>query len=959
MAGVKLDPRRISSWLPEDPGSAQVPRAADADRVWALVQVWAGWAGDPSPQQRYWLDLIEAAQPTRVRAVAEEEATAVGWLIDDLADPFALEVHEPIEVAIRPGTAGLPILPPYIPRKHDSRVADLVARAGDGDSSIAVLVGGSSTGKTRACWEAVQALPTGWRLWHPIFPDRPEAFLAGLERLGPRTVVWLNDAQFYLLTSDPAVGERVAAGLRDLLRDRARAPVLVLATIWPRYWQPLTAAPAKNGRDLHAQARELLTGAGIEIPDAFTGAALTALTAAAQADPRLAAALEMAADGQVTQFLAGVPVLLERYRTASPAAKAVIHAAIDARVLGHGPALSRALLETAAPGYLTRAQWEEAGENWLDQALADATAPCRGARGPLTQIRPQPGRPALAQPHYRLADYLEQTGPLGHGAAQAAPASLWDALLAHGAHEDLTQIAAQARRRGLYRYAFKLYMAAGNLRSWWELAHMLQETGRAEEAITFYQRAAEAGESRALRLAAQLLQEAGRAEEAITFYQLAAEAGDFRALRRAAQLLRRAGRAEEAITWLRSRAEAGDTEAQEQAVQLLRIANRAEEAISWLRSRAEAGDTDALRLAAQLLQEAGRAEEAIIFYQRAAETGDAFSVEPAAVALQETGRAEEAITLYQRAAEAGDAFSLESAVEALREAGRVEEAISWLRSRAEAGDTYALQMAAQLLQEAGQVEEAISWLRSRAEAGDTDALRLAAVALREAGHTEEALTFFQRAAYRRPGEASDEFSLRWAVTILLEIGRIEEAITWLGSLAEAGDADALELTAWLLHEVGLTEEAISWLQSRADAGDTYAPRQAVRLLKEAGRAEEAISWLQSRAEVGDPDALQMAAQLLQEAGRAEEAISWLRSRAEAGDTDALQLTARLLQEAGRAEEAITYYRQATEAGDFLALRRMGEALRKAGLAEEAARLSRDGIEPGGQIADPWETGSQK
>jgi hypothetical protein len=109
-------------------------------------------------------------------------------------------------------------------------------------------------------------------------------------------VVWLNEAQFYLLTGDPLVGERVAAGLRDLLRDPQRAPVLVLGTIWPRYWQELAAPPAPGGRDPHAHARELLTGSGIEVPGSFTGPALAALAAVAQADPRLAAA-QNARDG--------------------------------------------------------------------------------------------------------------------------------------------------------------------------------------------------------------------------------------------------------------------------------------------------------------------------------------------------------------------------------------------------------------------------------------------------------------------------------------------------------------------------------------------------------------------------------------------------------------------------------------------------------------------------------------
>jgi len=89
-------------------------------------------------------------------------------------------------------------------------------------------------------------------------------------------VVWLNEAQYYLDPADGALGERVAAGLRELLRDPARAPVLVLATLWPRYWDTLTARPA-GGADPHAQARELLAGHDITVPAAFTPAQLDQL----------------------------------------------------------------------------------------------------------------------------------------------------------------------------------------------------------------------------------------------------------------------------------------------------------------------------------------------------------------------------------------------------------------------------------------------------------------------------------------------------------------------------------------------------------------------------------------------------------------------------------------------------------------------------------------------------------
>ena len=139
-----------------------------------------------------------------------------------------------------------------------------------------MLVGGSSTGKTRACWEALDLLrdqDPPWRLWHPIDPSRPDAALGELPGIGPRTVVWLNEAQFYLDPAEAGLGERVAAGLRELLRDPGRAPVLVLATLWPEYWDALTARPA-DGADPHAQARELLAGHDITVPAAFTPAQL-------------------------------------------------------------------------------------------------------------------------------------------------------------------------------------------------------------------------------------------------------------------------------------------------------------------------------------------------------------------------------------------------------------------------------------------------------------------------------------------------------------------------------------------------------------------------------------------------------------------------------------------------------------------------------------------------------------
>jgi hypothetical protein len=325
-----------------------------------------------------------------------------------VTNPFALEVHRPVQLDTP--QSRLPDLPAYMPRGHDAELEQLVTAAAQGTSGIAVLVGGSSTGKTRACWEALRLLRdqnVPWRLWHPIDPSRPEATLRELPSVGPRTVVWLNEAQFYLNVAAGGLGERTAAGLRELLRDPARAPVLVLATLWPHFWDVLTVRPvAAAGEDPHAQARELLSGRDIPVPAAFTSAQLRQFPVAA--DPRLARAAEAAENGQVIQFLAGAPELVARCRNAPSAATALISTAIDARRLGMGITLPLAFLEAAAPGYLPGTDWDGLAEDWLEEALAYTAAPCNGIRGPLTRIRPR--TTASTEPAYRLADYLEQHG---------------------------------------------------------------------------------------------------------------------------------------------------------------------------------------------------------------------------------------------------------------------------------------------------------------------------------------------------------------------------------------------------------------------------------------------------------------------------------------------------------------------------------------------------------------------
>ena len=152
--------------------------------------------------------------------------------------------------AIEPdqGTAGdpLPPLPEYVVRAHDQHLREVLTALSE--STMVVLVGGSSTGKTRALWEAVRLLPTDWRIWQPIGTEPPETLLRALagQQIAPRTVLWLDDLQNFLVPSNGDAGRKVAAALRELLGDRERGPVLILGTLWPEDWATVTIDPGRG-----------------------------------------------------------------------------------------------------------------------------------------------------------------------------------------------------------------------------------------------------------------------------------------------------------------------------------------------------------------------------------------------------------------------------------------------------------------------------------------------------------------------------------------------------------------------------------------------------------------------------------------------------------------------------------------------------------------------------------------
>ena len=518
--------------------------------------------------------------------------------------PLALEVHRAIDM---PGDdVDLPVLPVYVPRAHDARLAEAATACLRGQSRMVTLVGGSSTGKTRACWEAIQHLPQGWRLWHPIDPSRPRAAVKAIGEVGPYTVVWLNEAQHYLLTADPMVVDRIAAGLRTLLEEQHRRPVLVLATMWREYWNELTAPAVHGGSDPYGQARELLAGTDIPFADTFNDADLRTLHAAAAFDPRLRQAADHAEPGRITQYLAGVPELLQRYRNAPPAARAIIDVAIDARRLGHPLAIGRNLLERAAPGYLTDHDWHQAAEQpWLDNALAYTDTPSHGVPGPLTRIHHRPGDSGEpdAEPHYRLTDYLEQTGRTNR-AGDFPPGSFWDAAATtitdpHLLHE----LGEQAAGRGRYRRAAQLYRTAadrGNTDALLDLVRLRERAGDRAGAEALARQAADHGNTAALRVLAGRREQAGDRAGAEALARQAADHGNTAALTELARLREQAGDRAGAEALARQAADHGNTAALTELARLREQAGDPAGAEALARQAADHGNTAALIYLARL-----------------------------------------------------------------------------------------------------------------------------------------------------------------------------------------------------------------------------------------------------------------------------------------------------------------------------------------------------------------------
>ena len=384
-------------------------------------------------------------------------------------DPYALGV----------AVAGLPAgsrfagsklgLTPYLERPHDAVLRDEISIAAAGPSVFVLLTGISTTGKTRALYEAIRSNQEtcNWPMLRPIDVEELNALL-NQGRVGQGMALWLNETQKYLYGTDGEIASRRLIRLLETTRK-----VIVVGAMWQNYYRELTATG--NPGDPTASTRELLTGPytrKISTPARMTVSEINALAAHPHRDARLTMAVAASGDdGEVIQHLTGGPGLVEGYLDGglfNPVEHALITAALEARRLGHLRPLPGVLLAGAANGYLTSRQ-RPGQPDWASVTLTAITSGVRAdntrtdVRKTLTALTEYRSRAGQLEPEYEPTPFLDQN-TRAQRANDLGTAELWDAMVEYSATaEDLYSIGNAAQVRGLFRYAAQMWYRAVGL----------------------------------------------------------------------------------------------------------------------------------------------------------------------------------------------------------------------------------------------------------------------------------------------------------------------------------------------------------------------------------------------------------------------------------------------------------------------------------------------------------------
>jgi TPR repeat protein len=788
------------------------PRWELVSELVAACKSWAGRSGRQLPSAladiSEWrsrhedlIRILEALQRAARKPVTVDELPLIAAMPVAEWNPVDLGVHRAIDVASALGNTAENGLTPYIRRPHDQELCELLT---DASLPLAVFVlGESSTGKTRSCLEAVKRRIPEWPIMYPA-DSRELCEILARHSGDTASIIWLDEAQIYF----SGEGSSAAAGLLTRLMLSRAQPVLVIGTMWPKYWRELVTPP-RDQLDYSASVRKLLSLSSVkrvQVAGDFSVVPAADLTAAARGDSRLNIALASAGpEHSLAQVLAGGVQLIDRYRTTLDIhSRTVITAAMDCRRLGYHSPMPPAMLIASLSSYLSP-QARAVGPETVSLALEQVTQKVNGI-GALEPVRVAPG---IGTPDaYMLHDYLHHLADLERKYIPIPP-SAWEALNRHAVNfDDRVRLSWQAVFRHYDRLATRFledvvetdHAAQDSLRLVW----MLERAGHNDRTESILEAAAHAGELSAMRELAERRLRAKDHAGALDWFRRAAELKDAEAM------LRLGGYPhiptlswQEAGYWLEQAAALGNIQAMRKiAWELADI--RPAEALEWLRRGAQTGEGNIMFDLVKMLDETGEQTESRKWIDRLVETRQFHMIGPLAEWLEENGRLGEAETCLKRATATGEltiAYFLSDFLERICDAAAAVGV--WreqIETRRLSGMSYfTAKRIVRQIEAARETDSASKWLRAAANSGCPHS----ALIIVELTDTDDAEDLLRQAI---------KLENFWAMPQLIELlerqHRIEEAEALLRTTVETAPFfDAWRMLTDFVERTGRPDEA--------------------------------------------------------------------------------------------------------------------------------------------------------
>ncbi|MEV0961223.1 hypothetical protein AB0J25_01135 [Streptomyces sp. NPDC049910] len=843
----------------------------------------------------------------------------------------------------RPGQDGS-LLTPYVPRDIDEELRALLTAAACG-GGLVLVTGDSTSGKTRAAFEALRASLPDHRVLQPA--DRAEltAVARAVTRSSAPCVIWLDDLEHYL---GPGPDSLTPA----LLSHFAAGTTAVLATMRLRQYDTYTADHnSGTHKGVLAAARR------VNLDRMWSGTELA--RARACADDRITHALAGHGAHGLAEYLAAGPALLDEWRAAdrpggNPRGAALVATAVDLSRTGLPGPYPRSLLLR-----LHEQRLAQAGGALLRPEPADEAFAWAGAlRFGVTSMLLPGDEPETWMPFDYLVDRTEDL----------VPPEVWDEALMNAPGPDarcaIGVTALEADLPHVAEAAWRPHaQAVPGVASW--LGRLLEAQERPGEAEEVLRAAVKAGSVLAATDLGLLLARTHRPNEAGAWLRLAARYDDARAMYLHGELLRQTGREADAEHWFRRAEAAGSLAATTAYGILLADLGRTDEAEEQLRRAVGADLPGAAAALGLLLVRTGRPEEAEELTRRPLPESS-FARKRLAFGLKYAdaeflNRPERAELEYARTA-------LLSRIEAAGAPGGgvfllspdLADGNEYTHWSANHGNVYvALELAGlgpgnlpgfedalhdRILEagRSGDNAQAAALARPAADEGDSRARTMLITALTALGREDEALP------YARAAVADGEEREVWNLAMLLYLTRRqEEAEQHLPLFGKEQAEDAYSKVGFL--------RGIEYLASIEEQEGIRRKGPELCDLSSAECRRRIEGYLRLAARLGHAEAAAQLADLLDKSGRHSESTPYHRQAADGGDLRAAFITAERLQRDGEVQAAERYYRRAADRDHSKAARHLARLLSQSGRRGEA-RVYRRRAAQADRRADRLEAG---